>query len=972
MSSVSDTASYGASSSSSSMSSPPSNLATPPPRPSRRPANSACVNCSIKKCKCEPQPGSTTCKNCFRHNYKCDFNRHSSISKGNSKEHRKMADSTPVSKPYQCVDCGTTITGQWRSGPEGRNTLCNACGPVRRARGATNMKESEEKLRPSEKPLPLDRPRVSVSAQKTPTDLSLTKIPITRECYDCGTRNTVKWRRGAYGPGTLCNTCGGRWYREEKKKEIEQANDRSPDEIVARRETTRADHQHPSSARMDAEYPKPSSGFTAINAEENTEQQQQQRPHPAATSPPADADLYGASRMDSMFSTIREGNCPQLTPMPSTRPPAQNDTPSPDPAPARESLPARKSAPRTSTPPPAQKLARKPAARKSTPSPVQKSTPQSVPSLEFVPKMPQKHMAARKMAPPKILLSKESHEDGERRQQERTHRSGSAANDSAERSEERHNSDAGQKRPRDDSVDSSLYRPPTPRPEKLRKTAEAALRESDLQRSKGNKPQDLPKESSTQEDPHAPITEPAVPHGSDGANCHDQSCFQGKEIQINPRDKGLEQSSPLLQNSVLPTQESPVASSATKITHVQPPSLNKDLEAEHPRIVSFPGRIEIPTLPVEYKMTYYRLYKDRVHPWDCMYKDWMHDSSAVSKMLDHAVAFVACHITQPDIEYASPVEHYNNVKRLFYENAEGNLTQVLRALMILHWWDGGSSTEGIYSAPWWNSIAITLAVRCGFVKDEQWRSSSGLAQLQRHMWRRLLGRDRLWAFLLNVPPCQTDEQRLEEQSVQLDDEESLFRCVRERNPEPALKEWIRRISITTHRTPFAIGCYTRKQGQLCLAYLTFVVQQLVSRPGSQTAVVIACCLISSLLKIFQIGGNLRFLDATASHIINMALQPLHAAAKVQVLSDPAKAHIKDLCMAVDKLAVHSVMAQKIRDKGYLAKDIEQQPELPRLEAPSEEDLQFFPGLKSVDSKLIRRLLKFENEVQPHLSKPSGS
>ncbi|KAK8246116.1 hypothetical protein IWZ00DRAFT_341770 [Phyllosticta capitalensis] len=210
MSSVSDTALYGASSSSSSMSSPPSNLATPPPRPSRRPANSACVNCSIKKCKCEPQPGSTTCKNCFRHNYKCDFNRHSSISKGNSKEHRKMADSTPVSKPYQCVDCGTTITGQWRSGPEGRNTLCNACGPVRRARGATNMKESEEKLRPSEKPLPLDRPRVSVSAQKTPTDLSLTKIPITRECYDCGTRNTVKWRRGAYGPGTLCNTCGGK------------------------------------------------------------------------------------------------------------------------------------------------------------------------------------------------------------------------------------------------------------------------------------------------------------------------------------------------------------------------------------------------------------------------------------------------------------------------------------------------------------------------------------------------------------------------------------------------------------------------------------------------------------------------------------------------------------------------------------------------------------------------------------------
>ena len=27
-----------------------------------------------------------------------------------------------------CLQCGTTTTPQWRRGPEGRRTLCNACG----------------------------------------------------------------------------------------------------------------------------------------------------------------------------------------------------------------------------------------------------------------------------------------------------------------------------------------------------------------------------------------------------------------------------------------------------------------------------------------------------------------------------------------------------------------------------------------------------------------------------------------------------------------------------------------------------------------------------------------------------------------------------------------------------------------------------------------------------------------------------
>jgi len=35
----------------------------------------------------------------------------------------------PIDKSvFKCVKCGTTKTPEWRKGPQGRNTLCNACG----------------------------------------------------------------------------------------------------------------------------------------------------------------------------------------------------------------------------------------------------------------------------------------------------------------------------------------------------------------------------------------------------------------------------------------------------------------------------------------------------------------------------------------------------------------------------------------------------------------------------------------------------------------------------------------------------------------------------------------------------------------------------------------------------------------------------------------------------------------------------
>jgi hypothetical protein len=33
-----------------------------------------------------------------------------------------------VVRPEECHNCGATQTPQWRAGPDGPRTLCNACG----------------------------------------------------------------------------------------------------------------------------------------------------------------------------------------------------------------------------------------------------------------------------------------------------------------------------------------------------------------------------------------------------------------------------------------------------------------------------------------------------------------------------------------------------------------------------------------------------------------------------------------------------------------------------------------------------------------------------------------------------------------------------------------------------------------------------------------------------------------------------
>ncbi|ORX61882.1 GATA-domain-containing protein [Hesseltinella vesiculosa] len=39
-------------------------------------------------------------------------------------------------------------------------------------------------------------------------------------CMDCGTTTSPEWRRGPHGPKTLCNACGLRWSKKNKKKDF--------------------------------------------------------------------------------------------------------------------------------------------------------------------------------------------------------------------------------------------------------------------------------------------------------------------------------------------------------------------------------------------------------------------------------------------------------------------------------------------------------------------------------------------------------------------------------------------------------------------------------------------------------------------------------------------------------------------------------------------------------------------------------
>lgn len=60
-----------------------------------------------------------------------------------SEEHEEQLESESSMESMKCMECGVGKTPQWRKGPGGCNSLCNACG-LRWARHKAKKGESDD------------------------------------------------------------------------------------------------------------------------------------------------------------------------------------------------------------------------------------------------------------------------------------------------------------------------------------------------------------------------------------------------------------------------------------------------------------------------------------------------------------------------------------------------------------------------------------------------------------------------------------------------------------------------------------------------------------------------------------------------------------------------------------------------------------------------------------------------------------
>ncbi|KAJ8444670.1 hypothetical protein Cgig2_030344 [Carnegiea gigantea] len=104
----------------------------------------------------------------------------------------------PRTAVKKCMHCESTKTPQWREGPTGHGTLCNACG----------VQYRHGRLFPEYRPLksPTFNPDLH-SNIKPDAKRKQPKMAI-KKCMHCESTKTSKWREGPMGEGTLCNACG--------------------------------------------------------------------------------------------------------------------------------------------------------------------------------------------------------------------------------------------------------------------------------------------------------------------------------------------------------------------------------------------------------------------------------------------------------------------------------------------------------------------------------------------------------------------------------------------------------------------------------------------------------------------------------------------------------------------------------------------------------------------------------------------
>ena len=109
-----------------------------------------------------------------------------------------------------------------------------------RARGAAEVDGGHGEIHAQKKPRTLS-PGVSPGSDNNMTagngsgkGAGSTCAP-RRICVTCGTTESPEWRKGPLGARTLCNACGLRWAKRDRKKEVRNAVDRATGggEVVA-------------------------------------------------------------------------------------------------------------------------------------------------------------------------------------------------------------------------------------------------------------------------------------------------------------------------------------------------------------------------------------------------------------------------------------------------------------------------------------------------------------------------------------------------------------------------------------------------------------------------------------------------------------------------------------------------------------------------------------------------------------------
>ncbi|KAL6070181.1 Opioid growth factor receptor [Balamuthia mandrillaris] len=149
-----------------------------------------------------------------------------------------------------CAYCGATETPEWRSGPEGKQTLCNSCGLYYSRHGTLNGRDGQPRhsvSRATSSPLGSGSSPSSSAASfasslrglagsatfiaggpegsQQITSLAATSpLPARsangRVCVECKTTETPEWRSGPEGKHTLCNRCGLHYARNKRLKEM--------------------------------------------------------------------------------------------------------------------------------------------------------------------------------------------------------------------------------------------------------------------------------------------------------------------------------------------------------------------------------------------------------------------------------------------------------------------------------------------------------------------------------------------------------------------------------------------------------------------------------------------------------------------------------------------------------------------------------------------------------------------------------